>query len=287
MAERIIGIIGGTGLGTVLAEHMKDVASHKAATPFGDASGEIITGLIGDYRVAFVNRHGPGHKFSPDKVPYAANVFALKALGARSLVGIGAVGSLREQISPGQLVLADQLIDKTYKRANTFFQDAAVHCEFSEPVCSRLRAAFMRQGAQQQVPSHNSGCYICMEGPTFSTRAESKMHRNWGGDLIGMTALPEARLAREAQMCYVLVALVSDYDCWRQHEGNEDGLLDEIMANLNQATQNCISLVVSTLKSQDDLLDENCNCRHSLEKAIWTAPEHRGPGWEKLRPLMD
>ena len=284
MAEPVIGIIGGTGLGSAVREYMTDVSSEQVDTPFGSASDEIILGKFGNYRAAFINRHGPGHKYSPSRVPYAANIYALKKLGVRTLISIGAVGSLREQIQPGQLVLADQFIDKTYSRANTFFDGAAaVHCEFSHPTCDRLRAEFAKITTQQKFNTHNGGCYVCMEGPQFSTRAESLMHRSWGGDLIGMTALPEAKLAREAQICYVLLCLVSDYDCWKEHSGDGEGLLAEILANIKQATDNCLGLVNAVMNSQAELLSDDCICRKSLEKALWTNPKQQDE--EKIRKL--
>ncbi len=173
-------------------------------------------------------------------------------------------------------MLADQFIDKTFRRQNTFFDDlGAVHVEFAEPMCARLRERLMLAAEKVETVTHADGTYICMEGPQFSTQAESRMHRAWGGDLIGMTALPEAKLAREAQMCYALVALVSDYDCWREHDpaASKQSLLQEIIGNLNQTTQNAVALIEKTLDSDGALCDEHCACRKSLELAVWTAPE--------------
>ena len=276
MAEEIVGIIGGTGLGDALGERISDGQVHEVETPFGRPSGPIMVGKVGNRRIAFLSRHGIGHTLSPSEVPFAANIFALKKLGARTLIASGAVGSLREEIAPGHLVLVDQFIDKTFKRANTFFTGfGAVHCEFAEPVCSRLGEVLWATAEKVDVKTHRGGCYVCMEGPQFSTRAESLMHRTWGGDLIGMTALPEARLAREAQMCYGLVALPSDYDCWRAHEAGKDkqALLKEIISNLQTATENCLKLIEAILESDAELVCEDCQCRKSLELAVWTNPE--------------
>jgi len=273
MPEKIIGIIGGTGLGDAIIKQIKDVKRKKISTPFGKPSSDIVVGKFGQRTIAFINRHGDGHRLSPAKIPFAANIFALKKLGVHILISSGAVGSLRETIKPGQLVLADQFIDKTYRKQKSFFEDfGAVHCEMTNPVCDRLRGEIVKAAGKLDITVHSKGTYICMEGPQFSTRAESQLHRLWGGDCIGMTAMPEAKLAREAQMCYALIALVSDYDCWRPHnEKNRQTLLREIVANLQRATENCLSLIKSVLNSRNELADENCSCRKSLQLAVWTS----------------
>jgi len=273
MADELVGVIGGTGLGDALAAEMTGAEYREVATPFGAPSGPIMMGTLGERRIAFVSRHGPGHTLSPSEVPFAANIFALKKLGARAVIASGAVGSLRDEIAPGDLVIVDQLIDKTFKRTQTFFADyGAVHCELADPACGRLRGSLLRTADLLDVPIHPQGTYVCMEGPQFSTRAESRMHRAWGGDLIGMTAMPEAKLAREAQMCYALVALVSDYDCWRPHDASKgkQTLLQEIIANLQAATSNCLALVKALLAGDETLVDEGCGCRQSLALAVWT-----------------
>ena len=206
---QIIGIIGGTGIGDTLEKRMKDAKLIEVDTPFGKPADKILVGTLGNNRrVAFLNRHGPGHMYPPSRVPFAANIYAMKQLGVRTIISMGAVGSLNESIAPGDLVVVDQFIDKTFKRDNTFFSDyGAVHVEMADPACSRLREKIthMGQGINGGHKVHSSGTYLCMEGPSFSTKAESLMHQAWGGDLIGMTAMPEARLAREAQMCYALI----------------------------------------------------------------------------------
>jgi 5'-methylthioadenosine phosphorylase len=197
----------------------------------------------------------------------------MKELGVHAVIGSGAVGSLREEIAPGNLVIVDQFIDKTFKRQNSFFTGfGAVHCEMAEPVCGRVREILIDTAKGIDIKTHPEGTYVCMEGPQFSTRAESLMHRGWGGDLIGMTAMPEAKLAREAQICYALIALASDYDCWRPHKtgGDKQTLLKEIIANLQTATENCLELIKAVLGSDRELVCEDCECRKSLDLAVWT-----------------
>ncbi len=291
MAKELVGIIGGTGLGDVLAGQLSAVEFRKVETPFGNPSGPILLGTLGTRRIAFLNRHGEGHKLSPSEVPYAANIFALKQLGVHAVIASGAVGSLRDKIAPGHLVLVNQFIDKTFKRTNTFFGGfGAVHCEMAEPICGRLRAALVHVATPLDVVTHLDGTYVCMEGPQFSTRAESRMHQSWGGDLIGMTALPEAKLAREAQMCYALIALASDYDCWRPHDPSKgkQTLLQEIISNLKTATDNSLALIQALLASSETLVNEECSCRKSLELAIWTNPNWIDPDDRgRLAPLFE
>jgi 5'-methylthioadenosine phosphorylase len=299
MADELIGIIGGTGLGDALAAHLADAELHDVDTPFGKPSTAILVGRFGKKNVAFLNRHGDGHKLSPTEVPSAANIFALKKLGVHTILSSGAVGSLREEIAPGHLVLVDQFIDKTFKRTGSFFGGfGAVHCEMAEPTCGRLRYKLLETASENlkseirnlKFQVHPKGTYVCMEGPQFSTRAESLMHRIWGGDLIGMTAMPEAKLAREAQICYALVALASDYDCWKPHEDQKDKqtLLKEILGNLTQATNNCLELIKAVLASDHELVNESCPCRKSLDLAVWTDPSRiEATEKEKLNVLFE
>ena len=291
MAEKVIGIIGGTGLGDALAERIVDVELHNVDTPLGKPSTAILVGRFGKRDIAFLNRHGTGHKLSPSEVPFAANIFALKKLGVHTVISSGAVGSLVEQIAPGDLVIVNQLIDKTVRRKSTFFDGfGAVHCEMAEPTCGRLREILIETAKDIDVTTHPKGTYVCMEGPQFSTRAESLMHKAWGGDLIGMTAMPEAKLAREAQICYALVALASDYDCWKLHEGgkNKQILLKEILGNLQMATNNCLELIKAVLDSKHELISEDCQCRKSLDLAVWTDPAQIEPAdKEKLKVLFE
>jgi 5'-methylthioadenosine phosphorylase len=274
MTESIVGIIGGSGLGDVLGSHISAPETVNIDTPFGSPSGPILVGTIGKHKIAFINRHGDGHRFSPSDVPYAANIWAFKKLGVRSIIASAAVGSLREEIKPRDLVIPDQVIDKTFRRQTSFFNGiSAVHTELAQPYCARLRRALMEVSSSAAIHTHNKATYVCMEGPQFSTRAESLMHRAWGGDLIGMTAMPETKLAREAQVCYSLIAFVSDYDCWRPQVENVDKheLLKEIYANLMAATENAIKLITAVLSSDIPICSEDCHCRKSLAHAVWTA----------------
>ena len=299
MAEELVGIIGGTGLGDALGEHIIDGEFCDIETPFGRPSTSIMVGKLGLNRIAFLNRHGKGHKLSPSEVPFLANVFALKKLGVHTIISSGAAGSLRKKIAPGDLVIVDQLIDKTFKRQSSFFGGfGAVHCEMAEPVCGRVRKLLCDAAETIDIKTHPSGTYVCMEGPQFSTRAESLMHQKWGGDLIGMTAMPEAKLAREAQICYALIALPSDYDCWRpllrlrsgQNEERKDkqALLKEITANLQTATSNCLELIKAVLHSGSELVCEDCYCRKSLDLAVWTDQSQiNAADKEKLKVLFE
>ena len=291
MANELVGIIGGTGLGDALAEQLTNVKFHDVQTPFGKPSTSVMVGNLSNKQIAFLNRHGKGHKLSPSEVPYAANIFALKKLGVSVIISSGAVGSLRAEIAPPNLVIVDQFIDKTFKRTNSFFGGfAAVHCEMAEPVCSRVREILIDAAKQNGITAHPKGTYVCMEGPQFSTRAESLMHQTWGGDLIGMTAMPEAKLAREAQICYALIALVSDYDCWKSHgnQKNKQSLLKEIIANLGTATDNCLKLLQAVFTAEYEFAGKDCPCRKSLDLAVWTAQEQIDPAdKDKLKLLFE
>jgi 5'-methylthioadenosine phosphorylase len=291
MTNELIGIVGGTGLGDALAEQLTDVKFHDVETPFGKPSTSVMVGNLSNKQIAFLNRHGQGHKLSPSEVPYAANIFALKKLGVSAIISSGAVGSLRAEIAPPNLVIVDQFIDKTFKRTNSFFGGfAAVHCEMADPVCGRVRKILIDAAKQNGITAHPKGTYVCMEGPQFSTRAESLMHQAWGGDLIGMTAMPEAKLAREAQICYALIALVSDYDCWQSHDSkkSKQSLLKEILSNLGTATDNCLKLLQAVFAGEYELAGKDCPCRKSLDLAVWTAQEQIDPAdKEKLKVLFE
>jgi 5'-methylthioadenosine phosphorylase len=248
--------------------------------------------------VLILSRHGPSHTIPPSAVPSRANIFALKQLGCTHIIASGAVGSLREEYKPRHLVIPDQVIDKTHRRPGTFYEKAAVHVEFAEPFCPVLRRILVDAAAEPggQTSVHDGGCYVCMEGPAFSTRAESLMHRLWGGDLIGMTAMPEAKLAREAEISYALVTLVTDYDCWRAKPPAEAPaapvdpfvLLKEIMGNLEAATAHAVSLVkraVDLLGQRRDQAMEAAS-RQALRLAIWTDKSQiDAEERERLRPL--
>ena len=279
----MIGIIGGTGLGEALGAFGKS-ETHDLETPFGRPSAPIVTATIDGVPVALLARHGEGHLLPPSRVPYRANIFALKTLGVTQLLASGAVGSLREELKPRDLVVPDQLIDRTFRRAGTFYQELAVHVEFAAPFCPQLRRALLASGR-----ARDGGTYLCMEGPQFSTRAESELHRGWGADLVGMTALPEAKLAREAEICYALVALVTDYDCWRPRREQVDQLrlLEEIIANLRAATEGALALVRAALPESHRLRESPCPCRSALALAIWSDKTRiPAPERERLAPLI-
>ena len=271
MADLKIGIIGGSGLGEALGGEAGE--RHEIETPFGRPSGPILSATWEGTQIAILQRHGPGHLLQPSCVPYRANVYALKAIGCTHILASGATGSLREEIRPGDLVIADQIIDKTHKRAGTFYQEAAVHVEFAEPFCPIMRRWLLSAASRLAcVRVHERGTYICMEGPAFSTRAESQMHRVWGGDLIGMTAMPEAKLAREAELPYALLALPTDYDCWRPHRTGVEAqaLLAEILGNLRAATERSIALIRAALMDVSLLRAEPSPARDALRLAIWS-----------------
>ena len=284
-----IGVIGGSGLGQALSDQVAG-ENIQIETPFGPTSGPIVVGQIEGVEVAFLSRHGPSHIHHPTVVPYRANLFALKQLGVTHVLASGATGSLREAIEPGHLVICDQLIDRTTRRVSTFFDEGlVVHAEFADPFCPKLRELLIEAGKQVKTQVHPSGTYVCMEGPAFSTVAESRMHRSWGGDLIGMTALPEAKLAREAEMCYALIALPTDYDCWRPHDPYKDrhALLAEILGNLQSATNNAISLLKAAIPMLDARIDQECACHEALALGIWTDKSQVAPATiERLRPLI-
>ncbi len=276
MSEHFIGLIGGTGLGHALADRLEG-DSVTVETPFGAPSAPILVGALDGVKIAFLPRHGKDHSYPPSAVPYRANIFALKKLGVTHIIASGATGSLREEIRPGDLVIPDQVIDKTYRRRSSFFDEAgaAVHVEFHAPFCPHLRSLLLNAGkAVEGTPPTDGGTYVCMEGPAFSTEAESRMHRAWGGDLIGMTCMPEAKLAREAEMCFGLVALPTDYDCWRPHPEGVDSreLLKEIMGNLEEATRRSVALIEAALK-QITTVPMDCACRKALDLAVWTRPD--------------
>jgi 5'-methylthioadenosine phosphorylase len=267
----MIGIIGGTGLGESLGA-LGAGHSHVIDTPFGSPSAPIVTTQVAGVPVALLSRHGDGHLHNPSSVPYRANIYAMKTLGVTHILASAAVGSLRETIAPRDLVLPDQVIDKTFCRPNSFFDGMAVHVEMATPFCPTLRSLLSGVGAALPMKIHSKATYVCMEGPQFSTRAESEMHRAWGGDLIGMTLMPEAKLAREAEICYAAIALATDYDCWRKRPADEDkvALLEEIISNVKAATQNAIALLGHALPHVAANAERPCDCQSALRLAIWS-----------------
>lgn len=272
MGRVMVGVLGGTGLGEALGG-LGSGEVRQVETPFGSPSGPVTLTEIGGVPVALLSRHGEGHLLNPSRVPYRANIYALKAVGVTHVVASGAVGSLREELQPRHLVIPDQVIDRTFRRPGTFFDDFAVHVEFASPFCGTLRNVLARAGTGLPTRVHQGGTYICMEGPQFSTRAESELHRSWGGSLIGMTAMPEAKLAREAELCYALVALPTDYDCWRPHPSyvDQQKLIEEILGNVKAATQNALELIRRAIPGLGQLADKPpCTCQSALALGIWS-----------------
>lgn len=289
MAGQIIGIIGGTGLGETF-DRRESVERVVVDTPFGQPSAPILRTEVGGATCLFLNRHGEGHRLNPSNVPYRANVYALKKLGATQIIASGATGSLREEVLPGHLVICDQVIDKTFRRIGTFFDEGLVaHVELADPFCERLRKLLLGAARSIGREVHDGGTYICMEGPQFSTRAESKLHRAWGGDLIGMTCMPEAKLAREAEICYALIAMPTDYDCWRAHDPETDRqtLLAEIISNMQQATDAATALIKEAIRRIGKVETAHCECHDALQLAIWSDKQTvDGKVVEKLKPLV-
>lgn len=266
-----IGVIGGSGLYQM--EHLIDVREVSVQTPFGPPSDAIAIGRIGEVGVAFLPRHGKGHRISPTEVPVRANVWALKSIGVEYVISITAVGSLREEIAPLDLVIPDQLIDRTKSRVNSFFEGSiVVHAGFAEPFCPDLARVLADSAKTTGVKVHEGGTLVVMEGPLFSTRAESELYRSWGASLIGMTALPEAKLVREAEMCYGAVACATDYDCW--HESEETVTVDMIIANLLKNVEVSKQIVVEAARRLDPAVApaRGCACATALATAIVTDP---------------
>ena len=267
MAELRIGFIGGSGLYDV--EGLDNPRQVRVDTPFGDPSDYILLGSIGSVDVAFLPRHGRGHRLSPPEIPARANIYALKSLGVSRIVALSAVGSLREDLRPLDLVIPDQIIDRTKGRPATFFGDGVVaHVGFADPFCPELSSVASEAADSEGLRAHKGGAYLVIEGPQFSTRAESAMYRSWGASVIGMTALPEAKLAREAEMCYATLAFVTDYDVWRR--GEDEVSVEMIVGNLMRnadAAQRIIARVAAEVPPR-----RGCACGSALKNAIITDP---------------
>lgn len=282
MPEAKIGVIGGSGLYEM--EGLTDVEELKINTPFGQPSDAIIVGSLQGKRIAFLPRHGKGHRITPTELPVPANIYALKSLGVEWIISISAVGSLREEIKPLDLVIPDQLIDRTRSRINTFFgHGLVVHVGFADPFCPTLSQILYQAAQDAGARVHNGGTYLVMEGPLFSTKAESHLYRSWGASVIGMTALPEAKLAREAEICYATVACVTDYDCW--HEQHQSVTIEMVLSNLlrNVAmAKKIVQMAAARIPEKRE-----CGCSSALQNAIITAPELiPAPMKEKLALLI-
>jgi len=282
VTEAKIGVIGGTNLYQIGS--LRNVEEVRVSTPFGDPSDAIMVGQLEGVRVAFLPRHGRGHRISPTELPVRANVYALKSLGVEWIISVSAVGSLREDIHPLDILIPDQLIDRTRSRVNTFFGDGLVaHASFAEPFCPVLSNILFEVASEAGAGVHKGGTYLVMEGPLFSTKAESFLYRSWGASVVGMTALPEAKLAREAEICYATLACVTDYDCW--HTSSEPVTVDMVIGNLNrnaEMAKRILSTAVTRIPSKRE-----CQCATALQNAIITAPDLiPAPLKEKLRLLI-
>jgi 5'-methylthioadenosine phosphorylase len=265
MGERTLGVIGGSGLYEL--DGLEGVERRRLSTPFGDPSDELVIGRLGGTRLVFLPRHGRGHRLLPTELPFRANIYALKQLGADWVVAVSAVGSLREEIAPGHVVVPDQFIDRTRGRESTFFGRGVVaHVQFADPLCPNLSRVLAESARAVGATVHAGGTYVCMEGPQFSTRAESQLYRSWGAQVIGMTNLQEAKLAREAEVCFATLALATDYDCW--NTAHADVAIDEILrvlaANVDLARRT-VAHVAGRLPER-----VGCPCPHALEHAIIT-----------------
>lgn len=271
-----LGILGGSGIYNI--DGLQDATWHTVESPWGTPSDQILTGRLGEIELAFLPRHGRGHVHTPSTVPYRANIDALKRLGVTDLLSVSACGSFREEMAPGDFVLVDQFIDRTFAREKSFFGTGCVaHVSVAHPTCRRLGQICLQAAQDAGIKMHDGGTYLAMEGPQFSTLAESKMYRNaWGCDVIGMTNMPEAKLAREAELCYASVAMITDYDSWHPDHGSVD--ITEIIKTLTGNSEKARALVRSfagLLSAERTPCPEGCD--RALEYAIMTGPEHRSP----------
>ncbi len=286
-SQNILGIIGGSGLYQI--DGLSNVAEIDVITPFGPPSAPVIRGEIAGMRLLFLPRHGRKHTILPSEINYRANIFALKTLGANWCLSISAVGSLKEELSPGTIVIPDQIIDRTYLRKNTFFGDGLVaHVSLADPFCPTLRKALMEScrecGKELGFKHHSGGSYVCMEGPAFSTRAESLLYREWGASVIGMTNLPEAKLAREAEIAYATLALVTDYDCWKEEEEAVD--VATVLRVLHKNADNAKKLVVEIAKRVSSLEPSELAANALKNAMITKLSDVPRETIERLKPLL-
>ncbi len=281
MPQAKIAVIGGSGLYDI--EGLKDIEEVDMLTPFGKPSDKIVVGKLEGVGVAFLPRHGRGHRLLPTEVPYRATIYALKSLGVERIIGINSVGSLKEEFQPNALLIPDQLIDRTRLRASTFFGEGIVaHIPFGEPFCPSLSRVVHQSAKDAGATVHKGGTCLVMEGPAFSTRAESLLYRSWGADVIGMTALPEAKLAREAEICYAVIACVTDYDCWRRgHDAvTAEMIISRLRQNIDTAKQ-IIKLAVGKVTEKRD-----CDCATALSTALITSPDIMPEAQKKKLDLL-
>lgn len=283
MKKQVIGVIGGSGLYQI--EGLENIEYKKVDTPFGAPSADYLVGDINGKTLIFLPRHGRDHTLLPSEVNYCANIFGFKTLGAEWLISISAVGSMKEDIPPGDVVLADQFIDLTKRRRSTFFGDGVVgHVEFAEPVDADLREILYRSAQKAGAGVHQGGTYVCIEGPQFSTRAESLLYRSWGVSVIGMTNMPEAKLAREAGIGYATCAMATDYDCW--HEGHGDVSVDEVIKTLSKNVDLAKKIILNATQEMPD--DLECRYRDAGRQSIFMAEDAMNKKTRAaLAPLLD
>jgi len=264
-----IGIIGGTGLYQI--DGLKVLEEIDIDTPFGKPSDSFIIGMLDEKKVAFLSRHGRGHHILPSEINYQANIYGFKMLGVERILSVNSVGSLKEEIRPRDIVLSDQFYDRT-RRKNTFFGNGAVaHVSFAQPVCPDLSEILYKVGQDLGLPIHSGGTYICIEGPSFSSKAESNIYRSWGCDVIGMTSVTEAKLSREAEICYATMSLVTDYDVW--HEDEETVSVDMILENMAKNVDNAKALIKKAVSLLPERDTRECSCKHAVENCIVTKAE--------------
>jgi 5'-methylthioadenosine phosphorylase len=264
-----IGIIGGSGLYSMPG--LTEVRETRVETPFGEPSDAFVLGNLEGRKVAFLARHGRGHRILPSELNFRANIYAMKKLGVEQILSVSAVGSLKEEHKPTDFIIPDQFIDRTFHRVSTFFGEGLVaHVAFGDPVCLTLAKKVSEACAAEGITGKLGGTYVCMEGPQFSTRAESNLYRSWGADVIGMTNLQEAKLAREAEICYATIAMVTDYDCW--HEGHDAVTVDQIVAVLNQNAANAAKVVKAAVAAISAPGSRSCSCASALKYAMLTNP---------------
>ena len=271
----VIGVVGGTGVNQL--EGLTNIRVKSVVTPFGAPSADITIAELDGQNILFLPRHGIGHRIPPSEINFRANIYALKSLGCTQLISISAVGSLKEHLSPGTFVIVDQFIDRTFARTKSFFETGLVgHVSLGDPVCRRLAERLAVTAADTGIGIQRHGTYLVMEGPQFSTRAESELYRSWGCDVIGMTNMPEAKLAREAEICYATIAMVTDYDCWNpDHEDVTVEAIIEILTNNAEKARAIVSEVVPTLSTDDFPCPHGC--RTALDSALVTAPGAQDP----------
>jgi 5'-methylthioadenosine phosphorylase len=282
MTETMVGVIGGSGLYEM--EGLEEVQAVSLKTPFGDPSDSFILGRLEGVKVAFLPRHGKGHRIQPSSLNFRANIYGMKKLGVQWIIGVSAVGSMKESIHPGDMVIPNQFIDLTKGRPSTFFSDGIVgHVSFADPVCPALSQILFRVGKEVGATVHEGGTYLCIEGPQFSTRAESNLFRTWGVDIIGMTNLPEAKLAREAEICYATIAFATDYDCW--HETAGDVSIGEVLRILAQSTKTAKRAIRNAVQKLPE--KRECVCATALKYALITGKKFIPEKTKKdLEPIL-